>query len=172
MSIAVNIVLYQIGWFACVLGAARGAPWLGPLLAAAIVTWHLAGARFKSRELTLLACAALLGVILDSALMRLGLLHFSSGVVIAGVSPAWMIALWVLFATTLNISLRWLHWRWAAASVLGLVGGPLAYYAGARLGAITLIPTTRALCAVALVWAAVTPLLALAARSRDGFAAA
>ena len=172
MNIAVNIVLYQLGWLACVLGAAHGAPWLGPLLVVAIAAWHLAAARHQARELTLLACAALLGLILDSLLMRLGLLRFSSGEVIAGFSPGWMIALWVLFATTLNVSLRWLQRRPAVAGALGLLGGPLAYYAGSRLGAITLTPANRALCAIAIVWAAATPLLFAVARCRDGFAVA
>jgi hypothetical protein len=172
VSAAANLVLYQLGWFACVLGAAHGAPWLGPLVAAAIVSWHLGTARYKSRELALLACAVALGLVVDSTLMRLGLLHFATGVVVAGVSPGWMLALWALFATTLNVSLRWLHRRPVAAGALGLLGGPLAYWAGARLGAISLTPAGRALCAVALVWAAAAPLLVVVARGRDGFAAA
>jgi hypothetical protein len=31
MRLLVNFVAFQLGWFACVLGAAQGLPWLGPV---------------------------------------------------------------------------------------------------------------------------------------------
>ena len=165
MGVAANLVLYQIGWFACVLGAAHGAPWLGPLIVAAIATWHLAHARHKARELTLLTCAALLGLILDSALLRLGLLRFSSGVVVAGFSPGWMIALWVLFATTLNISLRWLYRQPALAAALGIAlasyavgawwGMGASWFKAANAGAVTAYVATGVLITIGFEWQAV-----------------
>jgi hypothetical protein len=170
MSIAANIILFQIGWFACVLGAAHGVPWVGPVAMAAITLWHLSRARYLRRELLLLAGAAVAGLIFDSALMRLGLVRFSAGAAVAGLAPLWMIALWILFATTLNVSLRWLHGRPAIAVALGLVGGALAYYSGARLGALVLTPVNKALPVIALGWAASTPLLLVVARRFDGFA--
>ena len=37
LLMVVNFVAFQVGWFACVLGAARGWPLLGPLVALAIL---------------------------------------------------------------------------------------------------------------------------------------
>jgi len=37
MRLALNVLLFQAGWFACVLGAAQGLPWIGLLAAVAIV---------------------------------------------------------------------------------------------------------------------------------------
>jgi hypothetical protein len=56
--------------------------------------------------------------------------------VLPWLAPVWIIAMWAGFATLLHVALRWLlpH-RWLAA-LLGAVGGPLAYYAGMRLGAV------------------------------------
>ena len=59
MTLIVNAVLFQIGWFACVLGAAHGLPWIGPLAAVAIIGWHLVHAAQPKQELALIAAAAL-----------------------------------------------------------------------------------------------------------------
>jgi hypothetical protein len=36
-----NFVAFQTGWFACVLGAANGMPWLGVIVAVLVVGWHV-----------------------------------------------------------------------------------------------------------------------------------
>ena len=89
-----------------------------------------------------------------------------------GTAPYWMVGLWAVFATTLNVSLRALreHPGWTA--LLGGVGAPLAYFAGARLGAMELVATGAALAAIGIGWALLAPLLVRAARRLDGFAPA
>jgi len=75
--------------------------------------------------------------------------------------------MWMLFATTLNVSLRWLQPRLGLAALLGMIAGPLAYYAGARLGGVSFSAPAAALCAVAAVWTLVLPmLLIIASRCR------
>jgi hypothetical protein len=170
VTVVVNVVLYQLGWVACVLGAAHGLPWIGPLAAAAIIAWHLARAARTRPELALVACAVLLGALFDTLLVQAGWVHFSAGALIAGTAPCWMMALWAIFATTLNISLRSLRTHPVLALILGALGGPLAYFAGARLGAITLVAAGPALSAIALGWAVLAPVLLLAARRFDGYA--
>ncbi len=170
MTVALNIVLFQAGWFACVLSAAHGVPWLGALAAGAVVAWHLARAAEPGPELALVALAGVLGASFETLLVQIGWLRFESGVVIAGTAPYWMVALWAIFATTLNVSLRWLRTRPGVAALLGATGGPVAYYSGARLGALDFAATGAALAAIALGWAALTPLLLRAARRLDGYA--
>lgn len=166
-----NLVGFQAGWFACVLGAAAGMPWLGPLVAAPILLWHLRTAARPAAEAGFLALAAILGFALDSALVQAGRLRFEVGLFGADLAPYWMVTLWVLFASTMNVSLRWLKTRLLVAAALGAVGGPLAYWAGARLGAAQLLePLWLSLGAVGLGYATATPLLILAARRLDGFA--
>ena len=43
MSVLANFLVFQAGWFATVLGAANGAPWLGPV---AVLAAAIAGAAF------------------------------------------------------------------------------------------------------------------------------
>lgn len=70
-----------------------------------------------------------------------------------------MLALSGNFVLALD-ALHWLAHRPALAVAVGAVGGPLAYLAGARLGAVTLRPTEAgALVAIALEWAVALPLL-------------
>ncbi len=170
MSLAVNVSLFQVGWFACVLGAAQGLPWIGVLVAALVVGWHLARATQPRRELVLLAVAAAVGAVFETLLVQAGWVRFESGVLVEGMAPYWMVALWVVFATTLNVSLRSLRPHLLIAALLGAIGGPAAYYAGARLGALEFGATGAALVALAIGWAILTPALLSAARRLDGYA--
>lgn len=162
-----NVILFQIGWFACVLGAARGLPWLGPVVVALALGLHLALAHDRFAEARLLAGAALLGFFLDSAQAAAGLFAFATASTVAWLSPPWMVALWPNFATTLHTSLQWLTGRYGLASALGAVGGPLSYYAGGRLGALSFpAEPLVSLLIIGLVWAIATPLLLKLAAAR------
>jgi hypothetical protein len=170
MQITVNVIAFQVGWFACVLGAAHGVPWIGAAAVTVISAWHVWCAYRPSCETALLALVALVGVAFDTLLIQLGLIHFNAGVVLGGITPYWMLALWVVFATTLNVSLRAFHHRLLIAGALGGLGGALAYYSGARLGAMQLLLPGKALLTIALGWALLTPALLVVARRYDGFA--
>ena len=169
-TLVLNVVLFQAGWFACVLAAARGMPWLGALAAAAIVAWHLARAPRARPEFELVALAMAAGAAFETLLVQSGWLRFGSGMLVAGTAPYWMVALWAVFATTLNVSMRWLRERPAIAALLGAIGGPAAYWSGARFGAMELAAAGAALAAIAAGWAILTPLLLGAARRLDGYA--
>lgn len=172
-AVLVNFAGFQLGWFACVLGTAHGVPWLGPLVAVPVLAWHLRSADRPGPAALLLAAAAVSGFVLDSLLVQAGRLSFARGVLLEGTAPYWMVTLWVLFATTFNVSLRWLRGRLALAALLGAVGGPLAYLAGARLGAAEVLePAWVTHLAVAAVYALATPALLVLARRLDGFAPA
>ena len=169
MLVAVNFIAFQFGWLACVLGAAHGLAWAGTGLALAVVAWHLSRASAPRAELMLILTAAGIGALWDSALAAVGWIRYPSGVLIEGAAPHWIVALWMLFATTLNLSLGWLKRRMPLAVVFGAVGGPLAYLGGAGLGALEMVEQSHALAALALGWAVFTPLLLQVARLYDGY---
>jgi hypothetical protein len=164
----INFVLFQLGWFACVLGAANGRPWLGPLVVLVAVAVHLLRARRPMPELRLVLYAMLLGLVADSLLLATGWLRYPSGLWLPGLAPYWIVAMWALFATTLNLSLGWLRGRPLLAALTGAIGGPLSYLAGQKLGGIELLAPLPALVALALVWAVAMPLLAWLALRCDG----
>lgn len=165
-----NFILFQIGWLSCVIGgASSNYHWIGIAVVAAIIAIHLVRAETISNEFMLILITALLGTAWDSALMGAGLFDFSNGVVFDGLVPFWMVAMWALFATTLNVSMRWMKNRYLLASVFGAIGGPVAYYAGYRLGAVELSQTSTALIAVAAGWAVIMPLLMLLSTRFNGY---
>ena len=153
-----NLIGFKLGWTACVLGAARGVPWLGPVVVAVVagVNWSARGRR--RGELVLFLCSAAIGYAADSAVVLAGLMSFEAPAQLGGPASLWMAAMWVNLAATLNASMRWLSGRYLIAAVLGAVAGPLAYVAGARLGAVQLAGT-EALLVVGLEWMLCMPLL-------------
>jgi hypothetical protein len=76
--------------------------------------------------------------------------------------------MWVLFASTLNVSLRWLRGRWIVAALLGATAGPLAYYAGAKLGGVVIAEPLPGFIALAAGWASFMPLLIKLSSRLDG----
>jgi hypothetical protein len=170
MKLVINIVLFQAAWFTCVLGAAHHRAWLGLVAVALAATWHLVRARLPLRELALLAMAGVIGMIFETLLVQSNLTRFSTGAVTPPLAPWWMVAMWVLFATTLNVALRVLRTRTLLAMALGALGGPLAYYGGEQLGALQFGPREQALLAIGVGWALLTPLLLRAATRLDGYA--
>lgn len=166
--ILVNFAAFQIGWFACVIGGANGLPWIGPVAVAVIVTYHLWCAQVAAPEATLILAAGLIGTVWDSGMVAFAGFSYSSGMLIANTAPYWIVAMWMLFATTLNVSLRWLKRRWLLAALFGAVGGPLAYYAGAKLGALAFDDLALAMTALAIGWGALVPLLVGLSNRLDG----
>ncbi len=165
----VNFVAFQIGWFACVLGGANQLPWFGTLVVSIIVAIHLTRATKPRAEMFLILSAIAIGSIWDSFLVWRGWLDYPSGILIPDMAPHWILAMWAVFATTLNLSLRWLKGRWLLALVSGAIAGPLAYYAGARLGGVVFTQQTTALVALSLGWAVLMPLLMALSQRLDGF---
>jgi hypothetical protein len=154
----INAGLFQLGWFACVLGG--NSLWL--LLAGGALLAHLLWVSRSLAQVRLIAVVCVLGSTVDSLLLNAGVFAFKQpGVLI----PFWLVLLWALLAITLNHCLAWTAkplWR---AILLGAIGGPLSYYAGQRLGAVQfplgLWPT---LLGLSLLWAGLFPLLSTCSR--------
>lgn len=156
-----NLALYQTGWFACVIGAAQGYPWLGMTAALALLAAHLWMVSDRRVELRLILAAGLLGLVADSVQGWLGVFRFHSGYLVEGLAPPWIVVMWMQFASTLRWNLAWVIGNPKRAAVFGMVGGPLAFFAGSRLGAMTFgAPLWLSLLSIALVWALAMPALA------------
>lgn len=165
LRLGMGIVLFQLTWFACVISAARGEPWMGIAAVALVVALALAVSTNRRTDLRLIAVALLLGVAWDSLLVRTGIVQYASPRPLSGWAPAWIVALWVLFTPMLREPLRWLHGRTVLAPLLGSVGGALSYAAAARLGACRFADPLAALVTIGGGWALMFPtLIAIAAR--------
>jgi hypothetical protein len=159
MQFVINLLAFDAAWFVTVKGAAQGLPWLGPVVTLAVLAYHLGTSRQRGAEWRLAVFALFLGLLTDSLLLATGWIAYPNGQWIPGVAPYWIVMMWVLFATTLNVSLRWLHGRPRLAALLGAVGGPVSYFAGAKIGAMTFVSTAPAMVALAIAWGVAMPLL-------------
>jgi hypothetical protein len=168
MVFAVNLIAYQIAWFSSVLGGANQMPWLGPLTVVIALALHLRAARRPFDELLLALCCGVIGTAFDSALVALEWVSYPSGQLGENLAPYWMISLWVVFATTLNVSMRWMRISPVLAAFFGFTGGPLTYWAGMELGAMELINPTAAMIALAIGWGLMMPLLTWLSEVLDG----
>jgi hypothetical protein len=156
----VNFLLYQVGWFCCVLGAAWHLPWVGTFVALCLIGVHLWLTTARVAQLVLVLVAAAIGLIVDSVQLWAGVFAFSQGVVVEWLPPPWMSVLWIQFATTFQYSMRWLSGRYTMSACFGLAGAPLAFFAGERLGAIEFLsPRLTHYCVLALLWSVAVPLL-------------
>jgi hypothetical protein len=168
MNILLNIVAFKVGWLASILGAANEMPLLGPAVVLMAITLHLRVVNDPSRELLLIALTGAIGATWDSVMVGAGWLTYPTGTLVAGFAPYWILAMWMLFATTLNMAFRWLQSKMLFAGVLGAVFGPLSYYAGARAGAVVINDLTATMVALAVAWAILLPGLLFLARRFDG----
>jgi hypothetical protein len=165
---AIYFILGQIGWFACVLGAARDAAWIGVAAVVVLAGLHLCIVARPLAELRLIASVMLLGGLWDSVLVRSGLLVYPQGLAIPGFAPLWIVALWGLFAAQFNTTYRWLKTRVGVAAALGAVAGPLSFRAGQALGALHFGQPWGTALALSLGWAVLLPVVVLLARRFDG----
>lgn len=154
-----NFMLFQIGWFACILGAAHDHTLLGGVLAAGCLVLHLLTTTGRKEEILLMAKGAVIGAVIDSALLHLELIAFKAPGPVVLISPPWMLLLWMLLMTTINHSMAWLKSRPWLACALGAISGPFCYFAGARLGAATIPSPVEFALIMAAIWAVVMPLL-------------
>lgn len=166
-AILLNVALFQAAWFACVIAAAHGRVAWGVAAVALAAAVHLALSAQPAAELWLLLIIAVIGLAWDSLVLATGWIGYSSGMFSHWLAPTWIVAMWVLFATTLNVSLRWLRGRPVVGALFGLVGGPLAFYGGARLGAVQLLAPMQALGLQGVGWAVLTPALVRLSRRFD-----
>ncbi len=136
-----NFLIFQIGWFACVVSASKGDVWTGAIVASALVGFHLyavAPASQRRQQARLIGLTCLLGTLADSGLHGLDVLRYPTSAEAWGwpLTPPWISALWALFATLPSHSLGWLKGRRGLAFALGALGGPASFLAGTYQGVI------------------------------------
>ena len=125
-----NLMLFQLLWFAAVLGR-ESLLWLLALLLVA----HVLLCSDRKAELKIMLLCGGLGSAVDTALTLAGVFVFTPEPSLLPI-PFWLIALWLGFAATLRHSLSYLLQRPAIAVAAAALTAPLSYFAAMRLGAV------------------------------------
>ena len=158
-----NALFFNIAWFLCVsFGNA-----VAVLTCIVVLYLHFRFVSDDMKELLLITKVFVLGVFVDALLITMGvLINTDNSLLSDWIAPIWMMALWLLFATTLNHCFVWLQSRLLTAALLGAIAGPFSYWVGTNLSSLSLaLPLSYALLVVGLVWALVFPVCLLLAKS-------
>ena len=155
-----NFIIFQTCWFACVMGAAKNLGWLGPLLVLITVPLQINLLTENHRaEFIFVVICGFSGFILET-LMILGSVYAPVSQEWGFICPPWMAALWFNFALLVSISLSWLKGKYLLAALLGGLFGPVAYWGGEQLGALTVAGVLiQGYLPLALLWALALPSL-------------
>ena len=158
LSTPINFVLFQACWFACVWGGANNYGWLGPVLVAITVPLQVYFITENHKaETFFVIISGLSGFVLETILILAGV-YFLAGQSNLQICPPWMAALWFNFAMLVSISLVWLKEKYLLAAILGGLAGPVAYWGGEKLGAITVADAfMRGYVPLMLLWAIALP---------------
>ena len=161
-----NFLLFQAGWLICVLGAAHGRTTLALAIVSLLIMIHLTVTPDRIKDIRLFAYALIIGFVFDGLIQFNGLILYNDTGWSFPLTPLWILMLWILFAMTLNHSLSWLKGRIFVSSLFGALGGPLAYMAAEKLGAIT-IATPQSIITLLVGWAIITPALVFLSKNND-----
>lgn len=167
-NLLLTFVLAQVGWFACVLGAAHGYGFYGIAIALIITAWHVTFNPRPMPELKLVLWVGLVGLVGETLLAKTGLLIYEGTQLYPGGTTYWLLAMWLLFGSFLNTLMRFLKGHYVWAGLLGAVGGPMAYIPGGNLGALSFTNTLYAGVAIGVLWAIAMPLLVKLSNIYDG----
>lgn len=165
-----ELVGFQLVWWTAAICAARGTGAPGIAAAALFVALQLAFAERSTAIWPTAAVAGGIGIFVESLLSAYGLVRFAAPWPVADGAPAWLVALWTAFGTTVLTVRRALGSRpFVHAAALGVVLGPVSYLAGAGLGALELRePLITSLLAIAAVWGVALPVLLLVLELVEG----
>lgn len=132
----INAILFQVTWFACVLGSAKGLVWPAILSCLALIIYQLQPNHRHPSDLKLVGLGIAIGLVTDTAWIQLEFMNFTEQSPFEEITPIWVIILWIAFALTVNHSLSWLNKHPVLPAAAGLVFAPFSYLAGLKLGAV------------------------------------
>lgn len=162
----VNFAAFQAAWLITVTYATTGTNWPGIIACGFTIILHLfisASHQRLTDESKLVTSALIVGLLWETTLFRIGLTHFPKHADDALIPPFWFILLWPLFATCLNVTLRYFHNRYVLSALFGAIGGPFSFYAGEKIGAISFSEPLFAYGILCLGWACLFPFMVMLA---------
>ncbi|MCE3253179.1 MAG: hypothetical protein K0Q67_2199 [Cellvibrio sp.] len=149
--VLVNAVVFQLGWFVCILGGSVQAA----VFTGLAVVIHLLVSRRWLDDCIAIILALLLGLVHDLILIHTGQIRFVES---AQLPPVWLVCLWALLGITLNHSLKWIYSRPLWSSLLGAIAAPLSYFAGVALSSAEWSsPLVEVLPIIAVLWLMILP---------------
>ena len=158
-KITLNALLFKIGWWSCVILGSQNQANLAFVLGLCLLMIHFMYVSIhRVRDLKVIISITAVGFVIDSLLSYLGVFQFPQNAENNFFAPIWLVSLWMLFATTLEYSLRKLENKPWSSFLFGFLGGPVSYAAG-RGFEILVFPNHFyiSLLIVGLIWGLLVP---------------
>lgn len=158
----ISIVLFQAIWMLCVLA---GKPWF--VLGIGLLIVHFSLTPSAKADAAAMLVIASVGISFDFLLLLLGFYSFYEGHF-----PLWLALLWCAFGATFYHCFGWLTKQGITMqAVLGGIGGPLSYFTGMKVNAVSFPePLPITLGVLAVFWALFFVLACGFKRSRFSYA--
>lgn len=173
MRIAINVAVFYVAWFVAVWAAAKNWPVEATLASLAVVLVHMLISENRRHDWAVIVLAALAGFVVETIMVRSGLAVYQAAGPVDGFAPAWLVTMWMAFATMFNVSLNWMKSHLWLAVPFAAIGGPACYYFGVKMGAMTMAePLWTTLALIGVMWAIAFPLMLIYARQGDAQQAA
>ncbi len=153
----INLIWFQLIWLIAVYFTDQGVYFL---VFSLLCHFYLTPTR--RHDLWVMASVTLVGGTSDALLTYAGVMLFADGALL----PLWLFMLWTHFSLALNHCLSWLQrLPFYLQAVFGGLFGPLSYYLGYKMGAVSFpLPLARTLFILAVIWFCLLPVYVIARR--------
>lgn len=149
----VNIILLNVLWFACVLGAANNLLWPGFLALSVLLVINIYNRSLKRIDLKIVLFSLMAGLIIDGLLHAQGMIRYEHKILdSAFLPPIWILILWVGFGATVRTGMQWLLAQPKLGAVIMLIGAPLSYFSAEKLGAANITMFWQAMSFIGVSW--------------------
>lgn len=158
-----NAIGFKLGWFACAYGAVFGYYYEGAAVMGVLILLHLWIMGWPKYEIQFMLIVTLAGTVLDTLLNVFDVVNYPGTYPgLSFMAPLWITAIWAGFAVTLDYSLTFLVGRpWLTALLAGIFG-PISFWGGEVMGAITFgHGFWPAMIIIGVEWAVLLPILYL-----------
>ncbi len=132
----VNFIGFQAYWWSCILLLNQAL-----VLCVILLCFHLYFHSAKKVELQSLIFLGVAGFIVDASFTLFGIFEFTSSsnnLILKALPPAWLLLLWIGFASNVTTLSGLFKTNWLVMAVTGGALAPLSYLAAAKLEAVVL----------------------------------
>jgi len=161
-NIIFHLFAYYIAWFSCIFVAAQNHGWYAFAIVLSItflqILWQIFFIKKTQGLCLMLGLFTLSGFIIDTCLIKYGLIHFSGNPFDNTFSPPWMVLLWTNFAVIFFALFESFFKRYILVGFLSFISFPLAYAIGVKMGAAQLPYGYFSGIIIGIIWAILFPM--------------
>ncbi|MCX7553927.1 DUF2878 domain-containing protein [Marinicella sp. S1101] len=149
----INVILLNVLWFTCVLGAANDLLWPGFVVLLVLIGINIYKKSLNKIDVKIVLFSIIFGLVIDGILHARGMVNYELKILDAAfLPPIWIMILWVGFGATVRTGMQWLLNHPKIGAMFMLIGAPLSYVSAAKLGAAQIPVLWHAMSFIGISW--------------------